>query len=85
YGVRITRWALRARVSGKHPLGFGTAPKHNSLNGIGNGTAYVGASAEGELYLTARWALGLNVQGSLGYAIRQTRGPVFSFYAATTF
>lgn len=85
YGVRFGRWALRARVSGKHPLGNGSAPKHASLNGIGNGTAYVGASGEGEFALSDHWTLGLNVQGSLGYAIRQTRGPVISLYLATTF
>lgn len=77
-------WSIRARVTGRHPLPTGNRPRHNSPNGIGNGTSYIGMAAEIEYHLHRHWSLGLSFEGGLAFVRRQSRGPVASFYVATS-
>ena len=85
-GLRfLERWATRLRLTGRHPLGNGSAPRHESPSGIGNGTSYVGFALEGDYEVVDRWHLGVTFEGGLAAVRRQTGGPVISLYGATKF
>jgi hypothetical protein len=85
-GVRISsRWSARARITRWHPLQNGSAPRHESPSGIGNGTSYLGLAAEADWRFSKRWMVGGTIEGGLGLVRRQTGGPVLSAYVATVF
>ncbi len=82
-GSYSKKWQGRMRITGFHSLDNGTAPRHNSPSGIGNGTTYLGFAIETEYQIKRRWYLGLALQGGGGLISRQTGGPVTDFYVAT--
>ncbi len=77
--------SVRARVTGYHSIGNGSAPYHTSPSGMGNGTSYIGIAVESDYELTPHFYLGLTLEGGLLAIRRQTGGPVVSVYAATRF
>jgi hypothetical protein len=80
-----TRFGIRLRVVGWHPLIRGSEPRGESPNGVSNGTEYVGIGVEGEWWLDAHWAVGGAFQGGLGALHRQIGGPVVDVYVAAKF
>lgn len=75
----------RLRLTGVHNIRNGTAPRHQSPSGLGNGTSYVGVALEAEYAFSPGWYLGGTFEGGLAGIRRQTGGPVLSFYVATQF
>ncbi|MEZ4411008.1 MAG: hypothetical protein R3A52_31690 [Polyangiales bacterium] len=85
-GVSITaRWSARLRVTGYHSVAIGSALRHNSPSGIGNGTRYVGFALETDYRVGRRSYVGLTFEGGVAAIERQTGGPVTSLYYATQF
>jgi hypothetical protein len=85
-GGRLSkRFQGRLRITGYQSLDEGSAPRHESPSGIGNGTSYVGFALEGEYEIRPRWFLGLGLQGGAGLIYRQTGGPVIDYYVATVY
>ncbi len=82
-GSYSQNWQGRMRVTGFHSLDNGSAQRHNSPSGIGNGTSYLGFALETEYQFKPRWYAGLALQGGGGLISRQTGGPVTDFYVAT--
>ena len=82
-----TSFATRFRLTGRHPLPVGDedVPYHTSPSGIGNGTSYVGFSAEVDYTFPCGWITGLSLEGGLFAVKRQSRGPVISLYVARAF
>lgn len=70
------RWEVRLRLAGRHPLGDGRAPYHDSPSGIGNGTRYVAFTAEWVKQIEGGPGLGFSVAGAFATSMRQTSGPV---------
>jgi hypothetical protein len=89
FGVTFfERLGLLARLTGCHPLPVRIGdeqPRHTSLSGIGNGTSYVGLALEAGYRVYGPLTLGLTVEGGLFAVQRQSRGPVFSLFFATTY
>ncbi|MDP3277005.1 MAG: hypothetical protein Q8Q09_17570 [Deltaproteobacteria bacterium] len=79
------RLGLRARVGAYLSLPWGTAPRHDSPSGMGNGTRYWGFAVEADYRVARNWALGLSFEGGAGPIRRQTGGPVINLYAAAQF
>jgi len=77
------RWQGRLRTIGFFSLDNGTAPRHNSPSGVGNGTRYIGFAIETEYQFKPLWFAGLGLQGGGGLIRRQTGGPVIDAYVAT--
>ena len=69
-------WEMRLRLAGRHPLGDGDAPYHDSPSGIGNGTRYVAFTAEWVKQLERGPGIGFSVAGAFATSMRQTSGPV---------
>jgi hypothetical protein len=69
---------LRVKLAGHHPVGNGSAPYHDSVSGIGNGTSYAGFTIEYDRSLGEHWSLGFSLAGGLGPIQRQTGGPVLA-------
>jgi hypothetical protein len=86
-GGRVARGrvGLRGRITGYLSLPVGTAPRHESPSGMGNGTRYWGFAFEGDVRVTPRWDVGMSLEGGIGPILRQTGGPVLNVYAATGF
>ncbi len=83
--VARDRVGIRGRLTGFLSLPVGTAPRHESPSGMGNGSRYWGFALEADVRVAARWDVGLTIEGGAGPLVRQTGGPVLSLYAATTF
>jgi len=73
---KAERGSLRLKLAGHHPLGNGSAPYHDSVSGIGNGTNYGGFTIEYDRRIGERWFVGFSLAGGLGPIVRQTGGPV---------
>lgn len=86
-GGRIARGrvGLRSRVTAFLSLPVGTAPRHESPSGMGNGTRYWGFAVEADVRVAARWDVGASFEGGIGPLLRQTGGPVINVFAATSF
>jgi hypothetical protein len=74
------RWEVRLRLAGRHPLGDGTAPYHDSPSGIGNGTRYLAFTAEWVHRLERGPGLGFSVAGAFATSMRQTSGPAVTLF-----
>ncbi|MCC6750194.1 MAG: hypothetical protein IT371_21180 [Deltaproteobacteria bacterium] len=84
-GVSFLRpFAVRARLTGRHPLPVGDAPLSESPSGVGNGTSYVGLALEGDWRFTSHLALVASLEGGLGAVRRQAGGPVISLGVAAS-
>jgi hypothetical protein len=70
--------STRVKLLGRHPLGDGSAPYHESPSGIGNGTAYIGFTVENDWEIAPRTWFGLSLAGGLGLVVRQIGGPVIA-------
>jgi len=79
------RGSLRLKLGGHHPVGNGTAPRHDSVSGIGNGTNYAGFTIEYDRALGEHWFLGFSIAGGLGPIVRQTGGPVVSINVSAVY
>ena len=77
--------SLRLKLAGHHPLGNGTAPYHDSVSGIGNGTAYAGFTVELDRKVSDHWFVGMSLAGGLGPVRRQTGGPVLAFNVSAVY
>lgn len=77
--------SLRVKLNGHHPLGNGTAPYHDSVSGIGNGTAYAGFTVELDRKVSENWSVGGSVAGGLGPVLRQTGGPVLALNVSAVY
>ncbi len=86
-GGRLARGrvGLRGRVNAFLSLPVGSAPRHESPSGMGNGTRYWGLALEADVRVATRWDLGLSFEGGIGPLLRQTGGPVINLFAAATF
>lgn len=85
-GASVTqRWSARLRVTGYHSIALGSARRHNSPSGIGNGTRYVGFALETDYRVSGRSFVGLTFEGGVAAIERQTGGPVTSIYYALQF
>lgn len=79
------RFSLRNRIHGRYPLPIGSAPRHSSLSGVGNGTSYTAGAIDAEYRVSDHFAFGLSIEGGLFAVRRQARGPVTSLFGAFTF
>lgn len=86
-GGRVARGrvGIRSRVSAFLSLPVGSAPRHESPSGMGNGTRYWGFALEADVRVAARWDVGVSFEGGIGPLLRQTGGPVINVFAATAF
>lgn len=83
--VARNRVGVRGRLTGFLSLPVGSAPRHESPSGMGNGTRYWGFALEADVRVARAWDVGLTIEGGAGPLVRQTGGPVISLYAATGF
>jgi hypothetical protein len=83
--VARDRVGIRGRVNAFLSVPVGTAPRHESPSGMGNGTRYWGFALEADVRVARRWDVGLTFEGGIGPLLRQTGGPVVSLYCATSF
>jgi hypothetical protein len=84
-GGTVDRFGIRVRLTGHHPVDTGSAPRHSSPSGIGNGTQYAGFAVESDYRIGERWFVGLTLEGGLFLIERQAGGPVISVYGAAKF
>jgi hypothetical protein len=78
-------FAIRARLTGFHSLGNGSAPYPLSPSGQGNGTNYVGFAIETDWELWPTTFVGVTFEGGIAAIRRQTGGPVIDVYVAKKF
>jgi hypothetical protein len=84
-GGTVDRLGIRVRLTGLFPIDTGSAPRHSSPSGIGNGTRYAGFAVEGDYRIEESWYVGLTLEGGLFAIERQAGGPVISVYGAAKF